>query len=175
MSKTVALLALLALSAAPSVAQNLTKGQEGRKAVGQCYSGCMVASTELDKMSHAQIGRIADLILEHPDAPQIAIETEQVVYCNIAVEAMNIMDACRAGCVDTEVAYGVRSSQARTRFMYKYNQAVATLRAAGLWTAYNRQPRNPAATCLAWWRSLAGGTVAETLAAMSASKQTAKE
>ena len=64
----------------------------------------------------------------------------QYVVCQLDQAIARRQDACRAGCIDIEASYGVRSSHIRTRYYWHLNKFLRDIRASGLWTAWNRFP-----------------------------------
>ena len=132
--------AILALMAAQTaVAQNLTKAQEGRKAVGQCYSACL-------KVDSA--GPVAWIAMYWDNWREAAdwtaqewggfISMWQATGCTAAQVSVIALYACGQGCIDVERAYGVSSSFARTAFRHELAEATSELRGAGLWNTTNR-------------------------------------
>ena len=113
-------------------AQGLTRAQAGRVAVAQCYARC----TEL---AYNQIQLEARLVLDGEDG-EWSSTNYALVRCRLAQIDAIAADACRAGCVDIETAYGVRSSHVRTRYHWLLNRFLRDMRTSGLWSQWNRFP-----------------------------------
>ena len=111
---------------------NLTRTQEGRAEVAKCYARCL---TSAEPMTQTRIA------LDALDG-EWSTATFRYVACLNDQAAAQRQDACSSGCRDIEVAYGVRSSYIRTRYYWHLNRSLRSVRAAGLWTAWNRFP-NP--------------------------------
>ncbi|MDD9979765.1 MAG: hypothetical protein OXU81_00125 [Gammaproteobacteria bacterium] len=109
---------------------NLTRAQEGRVEIAKCYARC------ISGWERAQGTRI---VLDAIDGEwsEAAI---QYTSCLLAQTDAIRAEACRSGCQDIEAAYNYRSSHIRTRFHWALNAHLRKVRAAGLWTAWNRYP-----------------------------------
>ena len=124
------LTATMLSSIAEAQSRNLTRAQEGRVEVAKCYARCLEA---VEPMTYARI------VLDALD-DEWSTEAFQYVSCVTDQAAAQRQDACRAGCMDLEVSYGVRSSHIRTRYHWHLNRFLREVRTAGLWTAWNRFP-----------------------------------
>lgn len=163
-------------------AQTLNRAQEGRMAVGQCYSACIDRAhrNSLDAASFAS--DLIDLVnyeletLDVPASSQIeTIEGHLHLICALAQEHISGMEGCQQGCMDVETAYGVRTSTARTRFVALLNSERKDLADAGLWVNYRRSPtsgRSFEAACTRYMESSSanaeGGTHMQRAAAAAA-------
>ncbi len=139
---TTLLAGLLLCATTPVLAQHLTKAEEGRMAIGQCYSTCADRSFRSTGSVLHQLNEAASLILNSP--PEVTIETlealfesEKQLICGLLQEHIRSMDACHAGCVDMETAYGARTSQARNRYRYIFDAETKLLQSYGLWINYS--------------------------------------
>ena len=134
--RTIHLLVVLWLTAtmpsslAEAQSRHLTRAQEGRVEVAKCYARCLET---VEPMTYARIA------LDALDG-EWSTEAFQYVSCVTDQAAAQRQDACRAGCMDLEVSYGVRSSHIRTRYHWHLNRLLRGVRTAGLWTAWNRFP-----------------------------------
>ncbi len=133
---------LLCVYVLPVFAQALTKAQEGRMAVGQCYSACVDTASKTSALVLDQLRYLTTLVLSQdfyilPTSLQDQVIKEQErTFCLIAQDHIRNMDACHAGCIDVEVVYGVKSSEARNRFHQNFRTELATFKGAGLWIDY---------------------------------------
>ena len=122
-------------------AQTLTKEEEGRAAVGRCYQFCLAGASSVRRLFDQLSPLAGGLIVDDEDPPAF-IAFDQSAICEAAIAQVRDMDGCYAGCVDIELAYGVRASSARNRFLQVFHAERDALRDAGLWTDY----RTPAPT-----------------------------
>ena len=99
-------------------------------AIAQCYAKC------ISGWERAESTRIA---LDALDG-EWSVPTLQYVTCLLAQSDASRADACRAGCLDIEIAYEVRSSHIRYRYHRLLNEHLREVRASGLWYAWNRYP-----------------------------------
>jgi len=109
---------------------NLTRAQEGRAEVAKCYARCLDSPEPMTEI------RIA---LDALDGEWSTAAGQYVVCLNAQVTAQR-QDACSWGCRDIEAAYGVNSGAIRHRYYWHLNRALRSVRASGLWTAWNRFP-----------------------------------
>ena len=122
---------LVAIGAAEAQQRsNLTRAQEGRAEVAKCYARCLVAA---EPMTGTRIA------LDALDG-EWSTDAFQYATCLSDQATAQRQDACSSGCRDIELAYGVRASYIRTRYYWHLNRALRNVRAAGLWTAWNRFP-----------------------------------
>lgn len=129
---------------------NLTKAEEGRVAISQCYAGCMETAAREAARYGAAVERLIELRFRIGGFRTLSIanrnrlETSQEnAVCLTLQNAIRLIDACRAGCVDLEAVYGVSSSHARNRFRHELNndKLDKLQRAArGLWIDYQNSP-----------------------------------
>ena len=122
-------------------AQTLTREEEGRAAVGRCYQVCLGTTSSAPRL-FAQLAAppAGGVVLDDEDPPPAFIVFDQSAICEAAIAQVRDMDGCYAGCVDIELAYGVRTSSARDRFLHVFRAERDALRAAGLWTDYRTPP-----------------------------------
>ena len=146
-----------------AAAQNLTKDEEGRQAVGMCYSGCMQRYHDLTVSALARLDRLNDLLISDEyfaltdESQDEVVATELQAFCLLAVANIREMDTCATGCLDVEMAYGTKTSAARSRFHFAFRQERSPLVAAGLWVNYNRSPTGEGfrQACDAYWTAAA--------------------
>lgn len=160
------IVAALALAAFATPAENLTKSQAGRVAVGQCYATCMDRSQRTALALYARVDRLSDLLISDEyfaltDASQDAVvQVEETAICALAQDHVRGMDACQVGCVDVEFAYGVSNSHARTRFLHVLNAERGALQEVRLWNGHAHSPASGPrfdAACDQYWESGDGG------------------
>ena len=172
--------AAVALSAFATPAENLTKRQEGRVAVAQCYATCTDRSQRTALALYARVDRMSDLLISDEyfaltDASQDSVvRFEETAICALAQDHVRGMDACHVGCVDVEFAYGVNTSHARGRFLHVLNAERGALQDVGLWNGHARSPASGPrfdAACDRYWESgdeAQAGSPASRVAAVSA-------
>ena len=143
---TAALCGMLLLSALPALAQNLSRAQAGREAVGQCYTACMtdqrndqaiIAWTALfwDNWQHS-----SEMSAEAWDS---FLSWWQRTGCSIDQDTLTIAYVCAQGCRDVERAFGVGAAYGKSEFHHEFNQFAANLKPSGLWRTNNRnRPRS---------------------------------
>ena len=133
MLKTIlgALFACVAVSASPQV---LTKAQEGRMEVGQCYSACMARYANTSAVANRRFidwwvftssDEFAGLAVDVQEDAFVAFEN---TYCRQYWLVLQDLRTCRDGCLDIEAAYGQRTSRARTRFTDLFKAEIAAAR-----------------------------------------------
>ena len=139
-------LALAGLFAFQASAQNLTKAEEGRVAIANCYATCMARGERLALAGLARLDRLVDLTLnpqflalDAEDRAALVVDERELI-CLLAQEDVRNADACQTGCVDLEVAYDFRRSNARERFNQALRDAKADLSDSGLWVNYRNSP-----------------------------------
>ena len=143
---TLAILAAMVLTAFPASAQNLSRTQEGRVAVAQCYATCMDRSQRTALALYDRVDRLSDLLISDEyfqltDASQDAVaRLEETAICALAQDHVRGMDACHVGCVDVEFVYGLNASHARTRFLQVLNAERGALQDVGLWNGHAHSP-----------------------------------
>ena len=151
---------------------NLTKSQEGRLVVGQCYSKCAERVFNADKLGFDWLLALASGDIDSTDGLDVLTSA----VCTGLVATMREADACHAGCIDAEAAYGVRTSFARNRFTYRRSKLERELRSAGLWQTHRDYAEGDAFddACDRFWLenlSTAGtGSVAAAAAVLSRKK-----
>ena len=144
--KETLLIFALALATVAAQAENLTKRQEGRVAIAQCYSACMDRSQRTALALYERVDRLSDLLISDEYFALTAASRDDVValeetsICALAQDHVRGMDACHVGCVDVEMAYGVGLSHARTRFLHTFNAERNALRDVGLWAGHANSP-----------------------------------
>lgn len=135
-----------ALGAVTADAQNLDKTEEGRVAIGQCYAACMEkafrsASTTQEKSTRLTELMISDDFFQLTDDSQDEfIRLYRLDVCLLAQNHVRGVDACYAGCVDVERAYGVGGTNARSRFFQLLRDDRQALQDVGLWQDYRTFP-----------------------------------
>lgn len=107
-TRTAALCSLLLLSTLPAQAQNLSRTQEGRMAVGQCYRACTTegagAALAIDWMElFWDNWQESDGMTEQEWSA--FLDTWQTIGCTNDQTIMTAAYACRQGCVDVERAF----------------------------------------------------------------------
>ena len=156
-----ALATCLALPAT-AVAQNLTKSQEGRAAVGRCYTACIDKAQTTSLALYERAERLSDLLISDEyhtltdDSQAAVLQLEEYGVCALAQDHVRALDGCYAGCVDVEVAYGVNRAHARSRFHHLYRTERDALRTVGLWSGYENSATSGAAFdagCDRFWQS----------------------
>ena len=158
--------------AATAGAENLNKAEEGRTAVASCYASCVDRSERTRLAVYARFDRLTDLLISDEyhaltEASQnLAVDGEKTYICLLGQDYVRSLDACQAGCVDLEDAYGVRSSHARNRFRDLLARESAVLREVGLWSGYRNSPAGGsdafAQACGAYWNDGASGSASAT-------------
>ncbi|MCE2459822.1 MAG: hypothetical protein J4F38_03475 [Pseudomonadales bacterium] len=127
-------------------AQNLGKAEEGRAVVGQCYAKCMdkafrsVAATQERSTRLTELMISDDFFLLTDDSQDDFIALYRLDVCLLAQNHVRGIDACYAGCVDVERAYGVGGTNARSRFYRLLRDDRLALQDAGLWQDYRTFP-----------------------------------
>ena len=164
---TIRLLVLITFAAgsAGAAAQVLSKSEEARRAVGQCYSACMarIGRGSLEAVTPALVasppgmGPIGGIFgPDFEDANEDDDDTGGDDYddeswpgflafsnsalCGESQNQIRLMDGCDAGCMDVEAAYPATESEARKRFKHLFAEARKPLEAAGLWIDYDTSP-----------------------------------
>lgn len=172
--------AAVALTAFATFAENLTKRQEGRVAIAQCYATCMDRSQRTALALYARVDRLSDLIVSdeyfalNSASRDSVVRFEETAICALAQDHVRGMDACHVGCVDVEFAYGVNTSHARGRFLHVLNAERGALQDVGLWNGHARAPASGPrfdAACDRYWESGDGaqaGSPASRVAAVPA-------
>ena len=142
-SGTVAVLGLAAMTVG---AENLSKAEEGRVAVGQCYARCMdkafqsIAATQKNSTRLNELMISDDFFQLTDDSQDEFIRLYRLDVCLLAQNHVRGIDACDAGCVDIETAYDVGGTNARSRFYRLLRDDRLALQDAGLWTDYRTFP-----------------------------------
>ena len=127
-------------------AQNLGKGEEGRAAVGQCYAACMDKAFQSASTTQEKSTRLTELMISDDfflltnDSQDEFIRLYRLDVCLLAQNHVRGIDACYAGCVDVERAYGVGSTNARSRFHRLLRDDRQALQDVGLWRDYRTFP-----------------------------------
>ena len=137
----------LAVSAAVTAgAQNLGTTGEGRVVVGQCYAACMdkafkSAATTQEKSTRLTEVMISDDFFQLTDDSQDDfIALYRLDVCLLAQNHIRGVDACYAGCVDADQAYGLPRSNARSRFYQLLREERQPFQDAGLWQDFRTFP-----------------------------------
>ena len=140
---------VVCLSLASGVdAQTLTKIEEGRKEVGNCYRMCLA-----DDGGGRRLWNIAWLDQFWASWRDSATWTDEewtsflthwkrTGCANVQAELLEAY-GCRCACEDVERAYGFFSSAAQWVFLHYYDSLVADLRASGLWVTNERDYPRP--------------------------------
>ena len=135
-------LCALSISATSATAQTLTKAQEGRAAVGQCYASCMARAQTTAQALYQRADRLTDLLISDEyhalteDSQNALVRLEEDAVCALAQDHVRALDGCFAGCLDVETAYDFRRSHSRLRFRQVYIAERDALRDVGLWDDY---------------------------------------
>ncbi len=125
-------------------AQSLTKQQEARAELGQCYARCYARGEE-----SSQALSLLDILYKSlrdsdtwtQQAWEAFAQLMRETTCALVLEKAQMLHACQSGCYDMEQAYGSKNSTARTVFMHEFNKMANELAEAGLWRRDNW--RNP--------------------------------
>ena len=144
--KTLLIAAVAVVAAHPVLAQDLTKAQEARMALGQCYSACF---NNINTLAFTAAEATIDLYWAMwRDSASMTQQQwrEFVAYhnsleCVAAQTLMSSSESCYRGCIDVQQAFGSTSSSARSAYLYEYRQNRDELRKAGLWRSYNNYPK----------------------------------
>ncbi len=129
-------------------AQTLTKAEEGRKEVGNCYRMCMA-----DDGGDNRLWTIAwrdqfwtnwrdSGTWTEDEWSSFLTDWKRSGCANLQAELLEAY-GCRYACFDVEQAYGVVSASARSVFLRSYNSLVADLQASGLWVTNDRDYPRP--------------------------------
>lgn len=127
-------------------AQNLGKAEEGRAVVGQCYAKCMDKAFQSAAATQEKSTKLTELMISDDffqltdDSQDDFIALYRLDVCLLAQNHVRGVDACYAGCVDVEQAYGVRGTNARSRFYRLLRDDRLALQDAGLWQDYRTFP-----------------------------------
>lgn len=132
-------------------AQNLTRAQEGRVAVANCYGSCAtgpatvfyqeISLKYLDVLlGTVGIGEYAELENQTASTRAGLVDAYESAACVAVQESAREIDRCRARCVDLERAYDVSSAYARTRFLEQYSNTKLRRDTNGLWVDYRNSP-----------------------------------
>ena len=160
----------LALTAVAVQAENLTKGQEGRVAIAQCYATCVDRSQRTALALYERVDRLSDLLISDEYFALTAasrkdvVALEETAICALAQDHVRGMDACHVGCVDVEMAYGGSPSYARGRFLHTLNAERDALRDVGLWNGHATSPSSGPGfdnACDRYWGGANSGTAAQ--------------
>ena len=132
MLKIVATVALVYAAVGASAQSTLTKAQEGRKEVGQCYSTCTeryakgFSAAAIGFSKWWEIGISDDYLNLDRASQESTTDALELTYCALLAAALEDMRSCRDGCADVEVAYSYRISHARTRFLRLFDSEMAS-------------------------------------------------
>ena len=157
--KNAILAVTLMMASAPALAQNLTKAEEGKVQVAQCYSACMEHYRDLgiaefewwDRFWRLLISE--DFNLQTPEDAQDLFDLKQLELCVVQQGITRTLDACQGGCRDLEAVYGAQTSLAKNR----YTRIIRDTRAnsEGLWKEWHNSPSADSAEfarqCDLWW------------------------
>ena len=135
-----------ALGTATAGAQNLDRWEEGRVAIGQCYAACMDKAFKSAETTQEKSTRLTELMISD-DFFQLTDQSQddfialyRLDVCLLAQNHIRGVDACNAGCIDFELAYGASGSNARSRFSRLLADERKPLQDAGLWQDYRTFP-----------------------------------
>ncbi len=135
-----------ALGGAAASAQHLDKTEEGRVAVGQCYAACMDKAFKSASATQEKSTRLTELMISDDffqltdDSQDEFIRLYRLDVCLLAQNHVRGVDACYAGCVDVERAYGVSGTNARSRFYQLLREDRRALQDVDLWQDYRTFP-----------------------------------
>ena len=129
-------------------AQTLSKAEEGRKEVGNCYRMCMD-----DDGGGQRLWIVAwrdqfwtnwrgSTTWTDEEWTSFLTDWKQTGCANRQAELLEAY-GCRYACFDVEQAYGVTSSSARSVFLRSYNRSIANLQSSGLWVTNDRDYPRP--------------------------------
>ena len=143
--KHIASVLLGVLLTASTSAEELTRQEQGRVAVSQCYAACTDGWYESWVEATDKVESVVDIIvsdgfsyLSYSDQVEIVIAARNLICLEINVFVRRI-DACRAGCIDVQQSYGeVPRSYIRNRFSRMYTKARDNAQRLGLWNDWNR-------------------------------------
>ncbi|MCY3838256.1 MAG: hypothetical protein OXH09_06380 [Gammaproteobacteria bacterium] len=146
-SATGAIICALAVSTALTTgAQNLSRTGEGQVVVGQCYAACVDKAFKSAATTQQKSTRLTELMISD-DFFQLTDQSQddfialyRLDVCLLAQNHIRGVDACHAGCIDMELAYGVSGSNARSRFYGLLRDDRKALQDAGLWQDYRTFP-----------------------------------
>ena len=114
--------------------------------VGQCYAKCMDKAFRSTATTQQKSTRLTELLISDDffqltdDSQDDFIALYRLDVCLLAQNHVRGIDACYAGCVDVERAYGVGGTNARSRFYRLLRDDRLALQDAGLWTDYRTFP-----------------------------------
>ncbi len=146
MSRFLAVALAIAL-ATPVSAQELSRDQAGRVALGQCFNDC---ATEAGKIEVDLVDHWMDLYWDNwrESDSWTSAEWERFydqwleLGCFYSQESTFSRFSCRQGCADIERAFGTSASSGRNVFVHELNVSIRQLRDAGLWTSnWRDRPR----------------------------------
>ena len=170
MSRSIVAILGCALAASVS-AQNLTKAEEGRAALGACYGTCLrdglqagknMVLERADRLFELLVKNPSDVILLSPELLESGLQYEQRAFCTVFAGTYNYLDECQAGCVDIEMAYGVNTSSARNKFHAAKRSVRGDLQSAGFWDDTGNRPLSGDAlttACDTFWESEAASSL----------------
>jgi len=122
------------------------EGDRGRVVVGQCYATCMDKAFQSAATTQRKSTRLTELMISD-DFFQLTDESQddfialyRLDVCLLAQNHIRGLYACHAGCVDSEQAYDVGGTNARSRFYRLLSDDRAALQDAGLWQDYRTFP-----------------------------------
>ena len=134
--------ALCLVLTATASAQTLTKEEEGRVAIGQCYRACMTDNLADDRLA---VVHLMDQLWENyrestlsQEEWSLFVNEFETITCTLLQSRFLEAYTCLWGCRDVEVAYGVKISSARNVFYRAYNRAKSDLQSSGLWVTDDR-------------------------------------
>ena len=113
----------IVVCAAPVLAQNLTKGEVGGKAVGQCYTTCTERALDRSDETFDYWDRSAawlssdDFFNANNSTVSGLLDNSARHFCRKLINDLVDMTTCALRCRDVESAYRVISSQARSNFL----------------------------------------------------------
>ncbi|MDE0040384.1 MAG: hypothetical protein OXU77_22900, partial [Gammaproteobacteria bacterium] len=138
--------ALAVFAAVTAGAQNLSRAGEGQVVVGQCYAACVDKAFKSAATTQQKSTRLTELMISD-DFFQLTDQSQddfialyRLDVCLLAQNHVRGVDACHAGCIDMELAYGVTGSNARSRFHGLLRDDRKALQDAGLWQDYRTFP-----------------------------------
>ena len=129
-------------------AQTLTKDEEGRKEVGNCYRMCITdAGGDGDSWTIAWQDQFwanwrDSATWTDEEWTSFLTDWKQTGCAKIQAELLEAY-GCRYACFDVEQAYGVTSSAARRVFLRSYKDLMEDLQASGLWVTNDRDYPRP--------------------------------
>lgn len=141
---------------------NADNHDEGRKAVADCYSACLVRYEKVSNLLLARADRIVDQWLSDEvnalvdEQYAVVMSDERLRLCLQWQAGFREIDGCAIGCLDTEIAYDTKAAHTRSRFLQALRAEKDAITTAGLWKSYsyNWEPGEFQQACEDYFASL---------------------